>query len=133
MLTNQSLEEMQQRVDYIPGGLSTEEALKRLNEYGFNEIAREKPLSPWLRLWKNLKNPLVILLSILGLISFLTGDIRSTLVIFMMVILGIVLRYVQEMRADKAAEKTESNGKYTCHCLQRWKRYRSSAENAGAR
>ncbi|MFY0255356.1 magnesium-translocating P-type ATPase [Chitinophaga sp. 30R24] len=107
-LTDLPLEKMESAIGYVPGGLSAEEAGKRLNKYGFNEIAREKPLSPWLRLWRNLKNPLVILLSILGIISLLTGDIRSTIVIFIMVILGIVLRYVQEMRADKAAEKLKA-------------------------
>ena len=102
------LEEIQSDVGYIPGGLSSPEAEIRLKKFGFNEIAREKPLSPLKRLWINVKNPLVILLSVLGLISFLTGDIRSTIVIFIMVILGIVLRYIQEMRADKAAAKLKA-------------------------
>ena len=52
-----------------------------------------------------MKNPLVILLTALGVLSFLTGDQRATVVIFVMVLLGIVLRFVQEMRADHAAEK----------------------------
>ncbi|MBN8852043.1 MAG: magnesium-translocating P-type ATPase [Sphingobacteriales bacterium] len=86
-------------------GLSNTEAQKRLEEYGYNEIAREKPLSWWKRLWNNIKNPLVILLLVLGFISYLTSDVRATLVILVMVVLGIVLRYVQEMRADHAAEK----------------------------
>ncbi|HCL84356.1 MAG TPA: magnesium-translocating P-type ATPase [Chitinophagaceae bacterium] len=102
------LEEMQSAVGYKPAGLSEEEAALRLNQYGYNEIAREKPLSPIRRLWMNVKNPLVILLSILGIISYLTGDIRSTVVIFIMVILGIVLRYMQEMRADKAAARLKA-------------------------
>ncbi len=102
------LEDLQKAVGYTPGGLSEAEASRRLNEYGYNEVAKEKPLSPWRRLWLNLKNPLVILLSILGIISLLTGDIRSTVVIFVMVILGIVLRYIQEMRADNAAEKLKA-------------------------
>ncbi|MFB6457819.1 magnesium-translocating P-type ATPase [Chitinophaga sp. Hz27] len=102
------LEEMKQRTGYREGGLSSEEAAQRLDQYGFNEVAKEKPISPFLRLWRNLKNPLVILLSILGVISLLTGDLRAAIVIFFMVILGIVLRYVQEMRADKAAEKLKA-------------------------
>ncbi|HEY6082824.1 MAG TPA: HAD-IC family P-type ATPase, partial [Chitinophagaceae bacterium] len=107
-LTSLSLEEIQVAVGYLPCGLTGEEARRRIAEYGFNEVAREKPLSPGRRLWNNLKNPLVILLSILGAISLLTGDIRSTIVIFIMVVLGIALRYVQEMRADKAAEKLKA-------------------------
>lgn len=104
-LINLPLKEIQSRVGFISGGLAGNEAEIRLGKYGFNEVAREKPLSPWRRLLINLKNPLVILLTILGLVSYLTGDIRATIVIFIMVLLGLVLRYMQEMRADKAAEK----------------------------
>ncbi|MET6996742.1 magnesium-translocating P-type ATPase [Chitinophaga defluvii] len=107
-IINKPLEEIQRQIGYLPGGLSTDVAHYRLDKYGFNEITSEKPLSPWLRLWRNLKNPLVILLGILGVVSMMTGDIRSMILIFIMVILGVVLRYVQEMRADKAADKLKA-------------------------
>ena len=42
------------------------------------------------------------------MLSFLTGDLRATMVIFVMVILGVVLRFFQEMRADNAAEKLKA-------------------------
>ncbi len=103
-----SLEDMQSAVGYVTGGLSEEEAGKRILIYGPNEISSEKPLSPFRRLWLNIKNPLVILLAVLGVVSFVTGDIRSTVVIFLMIILGVVLRYVQERRADKAAEQLKA-------------------------
>lgn len=61
-----------------------------------------------MRLLSNVKNPLVLLLVALGVLSFMTGDLRATVVIFVMVILGTVLRFVQEMRADNAAEKLEA-------------------------
>ncbi len=56
----------------------------------------------------NLKNPLVLLLMVLGVLSFLTGDLRATVVIFVMVVLGVVLRFFQEMRADTAAQKLKA-------------------------
>jgi Mg2+-importing ATPase len=86
-------------------GLSQAEAEARLKQYGPNEIAREKPPSPLRRLLNNLKNPLVLLLSALSLLSYLTGDLRAAIVILVMVVLGVVLRYFQEMRADNAAAK----------------------------
>jgi Mg2+-importing ATPase len=86
-------------------GLSNAEARSRLKKIGTNEIAREKHKTALVRLLGNIKNPLVLLLIALGILSFLTGDMRATILIFVMVILGVVLRFVQEMRADKAAEK----------------------------
>jgi Mg2+-importing ATPase len=89
-------------------GLSEAEADSRLKQVGPNEIAREKRQSALMRLLDNVKNPLVILLTALGVLSYLTGDLRATAVIFVMVLLGVVLRFYQEMRADNAAEKLEA-------------------------
>ncbi|MCJ7662653.1 MAG: magnesium-translocating P-type ATPase, partial [Desulfobacterales bacterium] len=89
-------------------GLSGAEADSRLKQVGTNEIAREKRKSALMRILGNIKNPLVLLLLALGVLSFLTGDLRATVVIFVMVVLGVALRFFQEMRADKAAEKLEA-------------------------
>ena len=91
-----------------PNGLSAGEVETRLETYGPNEVAREKRITWYMRLWDNLKNPLVILLVVLGVISYLTEDIRAAIMIFAMVVLGIVLRYFQEQRADHAAEELKA-------------------------
>ncbi|MBI5876743.1 MAG: magnesium-translocating P-type ATPase [Chloroflexi bacterium] len=99
-------------------GLTSAEALLRQKQYGANEVAREKYPGLLERLWTNVKNPLVILLAVLALVSYLTGDVRSTVVISLMVVLGIVLRYVQEMRADHAAERLQAMVKTTTTVLR---------------
>ncbi len=97
-----------EQLNTTPNGLSQTEVEARLKQYGSNDVAREKRRTWLMRLWDNIKNPLVILLVILGAISYLTGDMRATIVILTMVILGIVLRYVQESRADNAAEQLKA-------------------------
>ena len=62
---------------------------------------------PW-RLLTATRNPLVILLIVLATISFATGDARAGSVMTLMVILGVLLRFVQEARADAAAEKLKA-------------------------
>jgi Mg2+-importing ATPase len=99
-------------------GLSAEAVEARLEQFGPNEIAKEKRRSVLMRLLDNLKNPLVILLSVLGIVSYLTEDIRAAAVIFIMVILGVVLRFVQEMRADNAAEELRAMVKTTATVLR---------------
>ena len=89
-------------------GLSQAEADARLKQVGPNEIAREKRQSLLRRLLDNVRNPLVILLAALGMLSYLTGDVRATVVIFVMVVLGVVLRFFQELRADNAAEQLKA-------------------------
>ncbi len=102
--TDTVLKELGSQLD----GLSEVEAASRLKQVGPNEIAREKRQSALMRLLDNVKNPLVILLTALGVLSYLTGDLRAMVVIFVMVLLGVVLRFYQEMRADNAAEKLKA-------------------------
>src|SRR5450830_133185 len=98
------LKELSSRLD----GLTQVQADERLKQVGPNEIAREKHQSPLMRLVDNVKNPLVLLLTALGVLSYLTGDLRATVVIFVMVLLGVLLRCYQEMRADNAAERLKA-------------------------
>ena len=91
-----------------PGGLNEAEAESRLKQVGANEIARQKRQPVLMRLLSNVKNPLVLLLVALGVLSYLTGDQRATVVIFVMVVLGVVLRFFQELRADNAAAKLQA-------------------------
>ena len=112
-----SAEELYQVLESGPNGLTGEEVEERRKQYGRNEVAREKKPSVLSRLWDNVKNPLVILLIVLGAISFLTGDVRATVVIGVMVVLGIVLRFFQELRADNAAERLRAMVKTTATVL----------------
>jgi P-type Mg2+ transporter len=89
-------------------GLCVAEANARVKRYGLNEIARKKPQSPLMRLLDNVKNPLVIPLTALCVLSYLTGDLRATVVILVMIVLGVSSRFYQEMRADNAAEKLKA-------------------------
>ncbi len=91
-----------------PEGLSTDEAERRLEEHGANVVVREQR-NGWLKLLITaIVNPLVILLSVLAAISLLTQDIETAVIIGSMVLLGIVLRFVQEYRADTAAAKLKA-------------------------
>lgn len=94
-----------QKLESSKTGLSRVEAERRLREYGPNVVARDERHPHIQLLGKALINPLVLLLLALAVSSFVTGDLRSGGVILLMVILGVVLRFVQESRADTAAAK----------------------------
>jgi Mg2+-importing ATPase len=89
-------------------GLSTAEAAARLKQYGFNDVAREKRLSEWMRLLLIVRNPLIILLVILAIVSFITGNVVATVIIVIMATTSVILRFFQERNADSAAEKLEA-------------------------
>jgi len=82
-------------------GLSELVVEERTEKFGYNEITHEKERGWLWRLLLAAKNPLVILLLVLATIAFLTEDIRSGIVMTLMVILGVTLRFIQETKADK--------------------------------
>ena len=89
-------------------GLSTAEVLKRRKTYGWNEIVSEKKKSRFVKLLAYFKDPFILLLIGLALILYFTGDNKAAGIIVPMIVLSISLRFIQETRADKAAEKLKA-------------------------
>jgi len=100
--------EILQRLGSSANGLSDEEAAERLEVFGANEVAQERGHSWPERIWVASRNPLVILLTLLATVSFVTGDFRAGIVMLLMVVLGVGLRFIQETKADNAAAKLKA-------------------------
>jgi P-type Mg2+ transporter len=99
-------------------GLTEAEIDEQHAKHGFNEVAQGTRHGwPW-RLMHSLRNPLVILLSVLATISFATGDARAGTVMCLMVVLGVLLKFIQENRADTAAAKLKAMIKVTATVIR---------------
>ena len=83
-------------------GLSQEEAARRLEQYGPNELIERGVTSPWKILWEQLTGIMVIILIISAVISFALGEYTDAIVILIIVALNSVLGFTQEYRAEKA-------------------------------
>jgi Mg2+-importing ATPase len=101
-------EQVFQMLGVSQAGLTEAEAAERIQKYGPNEVAYEKKHSWWHRLYTASRNPLVILLTVLAILSFATGDLRAGTVMLLMVVLGLALRFIQETKADNAAAKLKA-------------------------
>ena len=98
------LSELLSRLKSTIAGLTLEEAEKRLEIYGPNELARKKKRAAIINFLSRFKSPLVIILMIAGAVSAALGSYASVIVIYTMVILSVTLAYYQENNASKAAE-----------------------------
>jgi Mg2+-importing ATPase len=85
-------------------GLSAAQAEAIRSRVGLNEVEHEKPLPWWTHLWHCYKNPFNLLLTLLAVISYLTEDLKATVVIGTMVALSTLLRFWQEAKSNKAAD-----------------------------
>lgn len=86
-------------------GLTEAEAEERLERFGLNEIVHERAPSWFTLLLKNFKNPFNLLLLLLAAVSWFLGEMDAVVIIVIMVALSIVMRFTQEYRSNRAAEK----------------------------
>jgi Mg2+-importing ATPase len=110
-------EQLFQKVQSSPRGLTQEEARRRLEQYGPNTLGQEKQHTWIAILGKAVINPLVILLFVLATVTYLTADEPSdragAYVMLALLVLAVGLRFTQEVRADSAAAKLKAMIKVT--------------------
>lgn len=86
----------------IESGLSSNEAARRLEQYGPNELIERGAKSPWLILWEQFTGIMIVILIIAAGISVLLGEYTDAIVILIIVVLNAVLGFTQEYRAEQA-------------------------------
>ena len=107
-----------ERLGSSQDGLSEEEAARRLEQHGPNVVASDERHTRLRLFLRACVNPLVLLLAVLAIVSFLTGDARAAAVMTVMIVLGVGLRFAQEARADAAAEKLRAMIRVTATVLR---------------
>jgi Mg2+-importing ATPase len=106
-------------LDTHPDGLTEGQVEIIRARVGPNEVEHEKPI-PWpLHLWHCYKNPFNLLLTLLAVVSYLTEDIKATIVISTMVVLSTLLRFWQEARSNKAADALKAMVSNTATVMRR--------------
>jgi len=99
-----AVEEFLGRLSTSVSGLSPREVERRLEIYGYNELARRKKRVVIVEFVSHFKSPLIILLLFAGFISALVGHVVDAAVIFPIVLVSVVLDFYEEFKAEKAAE-----------------------------
>ncbi|MCC6361899.1 MAG: magnesium-translocating P-type ATPase [Bryobacterales bacterium] len=87
-----------------PGGLDSEEAERRLREYGPNSMVAESRFAAWRAFGRLFGNPLVVILLAASALSLAVGDHVGGLIIIAMVILSVALNFFMEFQARHAVE-----------------------------
>lgn len=85
-------------------GLNNNEVSKRLNKYGKNELPSKKKESIVVKFFKQLLNPIVMLLASTVIISLFIGELVDAIAIFSIIIIDLTLGTYQEYKAEKNAE-----------------------------
>lgn len=102
------LDDVVQNLKTSVNGLKDEEAEERIRIYGQNVVVSERPPTWYGTLFRNFTNPFVLLLLALSAFSFFLKDYEAVVIIISMVVIGILMRFIQEYRSNKAAEKLKA-------------------------
>ncbi|GIU92448.1 MAG: ATPase [Acidimicrobiia bacterium] len=87
-----------------PEGLTPEEAARRLEVFGPNELTHSEPPSPWAVLAAQFRNLLIVMLLVGAGLSALVGHGLEAVIIAVIVLFAALLGFVQEYRAERALQ-----------------------------
>jgi len=110
-------------------GLSEEEAKKRLEQYGPNQLTAAHRTQWWELLLEQFKNVLVVILLIAVGLSAVLGHEIEAIAIAVIVLFAVLLGFIQEFRAERAIEALKKMAAPLCTVLRGGKEWEIDAAN----
>jgi P-type Mg2+ transporter len=86
-------------------GLSTDEGAERLARWGANRLAAPQGWELLGQIARRLRDPLVLVLLVAGVLSLVSGEPASAGIIAAVILVSIVLDQVQQRQAESAARR----------------------------
>ena len=85
-------------------GLTTKEAAKRLEKYGYNELPKEE-IKPLYKVFLgSFKDPIIYVLIVCAILSFIVGETLDGLAILFIIMVDAIVSTIQEYKANKNSE-----------------------------
>jgi Ca2+-transporting ATPase len=85
-------------------GLATQEAKRRLKQYGPNRLRETKRKSPWKILFEQFKGLIAALLVVAALVSFFFGDFIEGIAIVVVIMINATIGFFTELKAVRSME-----------------------------
>ena len=99
-------------------GLTNDEARKRLNEYGPNELMEKKKKTAIAMFLDQFKDFMILILIGAAVISGFIGELSDTIAIIVIVVINAVIGFIQEYRAEKAMDALKKMAAYTATVIR---------------
>ena len=101
-------EQVMRSIGVTTEGMTETQAAQRREKYGENELEEEKRKTVWQVFLGQFMDVLVIILIIAAAVSALSGNMESTLVILVVLVLNAVLGTVQYVKAEKSLDSLKA-------------------------
>eukprot|EP01117_Protostelium_nocturnum_P010230 TRINITY_DN366_c0_g1_i1.p1 TRINITY_DN366_c0_g1~~TRINITY_DN366_c0_g1_i1.p1 ORF type:complete len:1187 (-),score=476.65 TRINITY_DN366_c0_g1_i1:175-3735(-) len=103
-------------------GLSSEEAAKRMAEYGPNSLPPPPPKPIWKMLWTQVTDFMVLILLAAAVLSFGISEYVSGAILVVVVVVNVLIGFVQDLKAERALSALTSLSAPTCTVLRNGER-----------
>ena len=108
MFYNKNIEEIFNELETGTNGLTKEEVEKRKQLYGKNELPKKKKDSVIKIFFNEFKDPIIILLIVAIIASFIVGEVIDAIAILFIILVDIIMGTYQENKANNTAEALAS-------------------------
>lgn len=98
-------------------GLSSEEAARRLSQYGYNELA-EKKTAFWKQLLEPFKSIFIIILLVAAAISFISGERLDGVIILVIVAINTAIYYSQQHTTNRVIKSLKKHSEQFVQALR---------------
>ncbi|PLX20495.1 ATPase, partial [Candidatus Parcubacteria bacterium] len=99
-------------------GLTQEEATRRLENKGLNELPTKKPINKTVIFFSQFNNALIYILLVAGMLSFFLKDFIDAAIIFAAIIINTIIGYIQELKASNALAKLKRLVEHKAYVLR---------------
>lgn len=99
-----SKKDLLKKLNTSKSGLKDSEVKKRLNEYGLNELPEEKPKSVVKIFFSSLNDPIIYVLLLAAILSFLVNETLDACAILFIIVVDAIVSTIQEYNANKNSQ-----------------------------
>ena len=105
---SKSTEDLLKEFKVSKNGLNDQQILEGFKLHGFNELRQKKKQGIIEVFFSQFKDLLIFILIMAGVISILSNNLESTIVIFSVIILNAVLGTLQHFKAEKSLDSLKA-------------------------
>ncbi len=108
-------------------GLVREEAAKRLEKYGLNQIPEQGTKSRWRILADQLLDPIIYILAVAAVLAFLFSDLLEGFAIVVVILISVGIGFFMELQALRSLEALRKMGQAMNYVIRSGKRIKIKA------
>lgn len=93
--------------DSSKDGLTTDQRKQRILTYGSNELDKQNRIPGWVKFFNQFKDLMILLLIVTALLARWLGELRTTIILWVIVLANAVIGYMQEAKAEKMLDSLQ--------------------------